>query len=627
MSSDRGALRALRVAALLLAVWMAFFGLEATMSAALSPNPSGSHRALFEIDFAIAVLWASFSPFIALWHKHARASAVTLVGLIALHVPLLVVASLVDCAFTRWLVIVVTGAPPAVAFAATLVHYADFDLVSYFAVVAVAEALLVRRAGVARARIAQRLETSLGRARLEYLETQLQPHFLFNSLGAVSELAFDAPATAHRVLQHLISIFRTALATKSDEITLGEEILGIEPYLDIQRIRFADWLSIEYDIDDGAVDCVLPRFVLQPLVENAIRHGLSGRNAPGTIVISAAVNDGVLKVRVTDNGVGLVSSSGSSGRGIGLTNVRDRLAILYGDDERLRLMSNATGGAIAELTIPARRRPTASADEVPGAVAISDAELRSLRVPTLLQRPVVAIGVSWFAFGLLWTQQSYVYDMIRGPAGSRSFVQIAGVDMTSAFIWALLTPVVLAVARRYPLRRGNAMLGGLAYLIAGMFTTFVHGAAFQQTTARTIPLASPQWEDTFAVGFVIFMILITIGHREVFLEWLHEREADAVALTAELAEAQNRATSLRTIPVVLLDALDGIAATVRRDPSLTERQLTRLADYLRLALECGDARGLTPERKNALDAAVVALRDIGAHSENSTLSQTLTRSA
>jgi hypothetical protein len=342
---------------------------------------------------------------------------------------------------------------------------------------------------------------------------------------------------------------------------------------------------------------------------------LSGRNAPGSIEISATVHDGALIVRVTDNGVGLIVTNMSGGHGIGLTNVRDRLAILYGDDERLRLMSNTTGGAIAELRVPARRRSSTRVGDGTLATSVSpETRLHVLHVPSLLRHPAVAIPATWLIVGLLWTQQSYVYDMIRHRVGSRSWLQIAAVDMMSALIWALLTPVILSVARRYSLRRGNAVLGGTAWVVAGMITTFVHGAVLQRTTEPAIPLLSSAWVGTFAVGFVIFLILVTIGHRDVFLAWMRQREVDAEILVAELAEAETRATSLRAIPAVLLDALDGIAATVRRDPGLTERQLTRLADYLRLALECGDARGVTLERKSALDAAVIALREIGAHS-------------
>src|SRR5262249_11235653 len=126
-------------------------------------------------------------------------------------------------------------------------------------------------------------------------------------------------------------------------------------------------------------------------------------------------------------------------------------------------------------------------------------------------------------------------------------------------------------------------------------------------------LFAPEWEMSLFVDVVIFAVLVAIGHRGVFLEWLRAREAASALLTAELTEAQARAAKLQSIPPVLLHSLDGIANTVRRDPSLTERQLTRLADSLRLALECTDERGVTPERERALDTAVAALRDSGAH--------------
>ncbi len=630
MDRSRDIVRPLRTAALLLGAWVALFGLEAAMSIAIAPRSTAAAMSLIEIDVGIAVLWTMLSVGIDAWHRRARALAPSMSALVAMHVPTLIIATLIDCVIARYLIEVFTHAPPAAPFMATVVYYADFDIVSYLVVVAVSEALLIRRAALARQQFATQLEASLSRARLDYLEAQLQPHFLFNSLGAVSELAYDAPATANRVLQQLIAIFRTALATKTDEITLGEEIIGIEPYLDIQRIRFADWLTIDYRIDDAAVDCVLPRFVLQPLVENAIRHGLSARSAAGTIEIAAFVEGGSLIVRVTDNGVGLNAVSASAGRGIGLANVRTRLAILYGDDNRLRLMSNSSGGAIAELTVPARRHPAAAHDarlgDAGGPPTAAESTVRVFSAPAALRHPAVAIGVAWLLFGLLWTQQSFAYDIVRHRLGSRPWLSIAAIDMTSALIWAVLTPIVLAAAKRYPIRRSNVIRTTLGYVIAGIVTTFVHAAVHQQLTARDTPLWSPYWQASFAIGFVIFFILAAIGNRRAFADWLRAREEAAATLTVELADAQRRAAALQVIPGVLLRALDGIATTVRLDPAVTERQLARLGDYLRLALEYSDARGIAPDRQHALDGALaLALAAIGG--DSGAHSQTLTRTA
>jgi two-component system LytT family sensor kinase len=615
--------RSIKSAALLIAAWMTFFVLQSMVSVALSPRRTASRTGILELELVLGTVWGLLSVAIIAWHHRLRATTTSLFGLIAAHLPMLVIAAVIDCAVARVALREFSHQTQMISFWAMLVLYADLDAASYAIIVAGAELLLVRRALVERQQQAARLEASLGRARLDYLEAQLQPHFLFNSLGAVSELAYDSPVTASRVIRQLASIFRTAIGKRGDEITLGEEIVGIEPYLDIQRIRFADWLTIEYRLDDGAVDCLVPRFVLQPLVENAIRHGLSGRSAAGMIEIAAAVENDSLVVRVVDNGVGLDARSAAAGRGIGLTNVRDRLRILYGDDDRLRLTAGPAGGTIAELTIPVRRRDGASAqsyseEERPS--ASSGEMLRPVRVPAWLRHRALAIGVAWLICGMLWTQQSFIYLILRDRLGESTWISIAGVDMLSALIWALLTPVVLLVAKRFPLRRAAFASRALAYVALAAVTTLLHVFVWQRLTSPETPIFSPAFTSTFVVDFVLVCVLVTVGHRGVLIDWLRTREATAAALHAELADAQQRATTLQSVPPILLRSLDGIAETVRHDPALTERQLTRLADYLRVALECSDARGVTPEREIALEAAVSALRQTGAFSADLTMS-------
>lgn len=606
----------LRFGLVALVAWFGFFALQGSVSHELNPAPTSRLHQVLTFDLAIALLWTLFTVGIVWWHEHVRARTRHLLGAIGMHLPWLAVASFLDAYLSRIAAAAIFGMEPRLAFWPYLVYYVDLDIVCYLVVVVIGEALLVQRALVARQQLARRLESSLSRARLDYLEAQLQPHFLFNSLGAVSELAFDAPATASRVLRQLIEIFRTALARKTDEVTLGEEIVGIEPYLDIQRIRFADWLTIDYRIDDAAVDCLLPRFVLQPLIENAIRHGLSGRTSAGTIDITATVSDGVLLVRVSDNGAGFDRTTSSTGRGIGLANVRDRLAILYGEArEHLRLSNSETKGAVAELAIPVRRRGetlNAAVGETP-VVSIGDSAFTPLEVPSLLRRSWIAIPSIWFLWGLVWTQQSWLYDTLRHRL-DRTWLSLARNDMTSALVWMVFTPLVLGVAKRTPIRQGHVATGVTAYSVAGMFVAVTHIWLVQHLTNRAGNLFALEWLPSLFVDCLIFLVLVTLSHRRLLLDWLREREADSASLSAEVAAAQERAAKLQSIPPVLLHSLDGIAGTVRRDPSLTERQLMRLGDYLRLALECTDERGVTPERERALDSAVAALRDSGAYS-------------
>jgi hypothetical protein len=221
---------------------------------------------------------------------------------------------------------------------------------------------------------------------------------------------------------------------------------------------------------------------------------------------------------------------------------------------------------------------------------------------------------------MLWTQQSFIYLVLRDRLGASSWTSIAGVDLRSALIWALLTPAVLRIAQRFPLRRPHLAARAAAYLGLAGTATLLHVFMWQRLTAPQTPVLSPAFTTTIVVDFVLFFVVVAVGHRGVLLEWLRAREATTAALHAELADAQQRAAKLQSVPPILLQSLDGIAETVRRDPALTERQLTRLADYLRVALECSDDRGITPEREVALEAAVAALRQTGAFSSGFTMS-------
>jgi signal transduction histidine kinase len=607
-------LKRLRSTLLLFSAWLAFYQIQAAMGIALAPKNGFSRSGWIEIDASIALLWTVLSAIIAAWHLRARRLSTNLWTLVALHLPLLLAAAWVDAALARWLLPILNPAARMNPMWSLISSYADFDLVSYAAIVAVVEALIVRRALADRQRQTMRLEHSLTRARLDYLEAQLQPHFLFNSLGAVSELAYDAPPTASLVLQQLSAVFRTALAQRADEVTLGEELIALEPYLDIQRVRFADWLTIEYDIGDPAVDCLVPRFVLQPLVENAIRHGLAGRSAAGTIRIGATVENDDLVLRVSDDGVGLARAA-RPGHGIGLANVRERLSILYGDD-RLRLLNGPSGGGVtAEVRVPRARRTPASTD---GAAADSRRDSEpgapsSPRIPRILTHPAARLALVWSVCAGIWIQQSYIYLLVRHRLDQTTWRSLVGFDLTNAFLWALLTPLVLRGVRRFSVRRPRALLRVLALAAAGLVVTVVHIELLRLLTRQSAPLWSSTFLSNLIVDLGIFGVLVVIAHHAVLAEWLREREADTSALEHELALANDRSAELRRIPPVLLQSLDGIAATVRHDPATTERQLARLADYLRVALECADPQGVTHDRRRRLDAAAAALRDSGAY--------------
>ena len=153
------------------------------------------------------------------------------------------------------------------------------------------------------------------------------------------------------------------------------------------------------------------------------------------------------------------------------------------------------------------------------------------------------------------------------------------------------------------MRGARAWLRALGLVGTCAAVTIVHTELLRVLTGRTSPLWSSAFLSNLIVDIWIFAVLVVVAHRAMLAEWLRQREADTSALETEVAIARDRSAELRRIPPMLLQSLDGIAATVRRDPGATERQLTRLADYLRVALECADPLGVTTERRRRLDGA------------------------
>jgi two-component system LytT family sensor kinase len=209
----------------------------------------------------------------------------------------------------------------------------------------------------AREREAQqaRLSAQLAEARLGALRMQLNPHFLFNSLNALAVLVRDQNTRdASRMLELLGAVLRQVLqGGKRQEVTLDEELRFIEQYLAIEQVRFSDRLEVRWSIDPSLRDALVPEFILQPLIENAIRHGIAKRSELGTLQITAAQAGDSLVLTVADDGPGL--SVGQSQSGVGLANVRARLETLFGPAARLELRTGERGGTIATVAFPLRR--------------------------------------------------------------------------------------------------------------------------------------------------------------------------------------------------------------------------------------------------------------------------------
>jgi LytS/YehU family sensor histidine kinase len=194
-------------------------------------------------------------------------------------------------------------------------------------------------------------DDELARAELRSLEMQLHPHFLFNTLNAVSAFVRTDPDAAERMIARLATLLRRALDDVGvQEVPLEEELALLATYLEIEQVRFEDRLHVEWSIAPDAYGARVPRLLLQPLVENAIRHGIAPRAAMGTVRIAAERREGTLHLAVRDDGVGLPATG--LREGIGLANTRTRLRQLYGARQRLDVRRAPGGGVQVELELP-----------------------------------------------------------------------------------------------------------------------------------------------------------------------------------------------------------------------------------------------------------------------------------
>jgi signal transduction histidine kinase len=375
----------------LLAIF-AFWTVLAILSAAgglLDPRARGLQlpvtAAPVTLAFIASYLWAALTPGLFwLTSRYSIERTTNRVGRILLFVVLgVVIAMLVEMflSYLRFGVFEIArrrrfGFRPL--FGITHLFWLD-DLMVYFAVVAAGFARDYFRRYQARRDEATRLQAQaaelhaqLAEARLAALRTQLDPHFLFNTLHAVSTLVERDPRGVRRMIARLSELLRSSLEEGDEqEVPLEQELAFLKGYLEIMEIRFQGRLAVDTQVDPNALEALVPTLVLQPLVENAVKHGVSKVSGIGRIEIRARRDEDRVVLTVRDNGPGLDGDdAGQPGdEGVGLTNTRARLEQLYGGDQSLTLRPADGGGVVAQVTLPYHTRADLRTAELPAQVS------------------------------------------------------------------------------------------------------------------------------------------------------------------------------------------------------------------------------------------------------------------
>jgi sensor histidine kinase YesM len=341
------------------AAFALFFASELIARRAYAGVPPNIQRALV-IWSICAGLWFAATPLI-LWLArrfpidrqrwvassliHLAASGVISFVLLGIYTAITLALVFTDGRQTLWQ-----------AFRAQLVGSFHAEVLTYWMVIGLTHGIDYYRKYRERELRASQLEATLSQARLDALRMQLHPHFLFNTLNSISVLMSEDVTAARRMLTRLSDLLRASLETAAThEVSLREELEFLNNYLQIEQTRFHDRLTVRMDIDPAVLNATVPNLILQPLVENAIRHGIAPRAQPGLIDISAARENGMVRLKVRDNGAGL-GSAGAAGltKGIGLANTQARLEQLYGANHSFEMHSPESGGLEVTILIPFR---------------------------------------------------------------------------------------------------------------------------------------------------------------------------------------------------------------------------------------------------------------------------------
>jgi sensor histidine kinase YesM len=334
----------------LFAAWAGAVALGAVQSALAVQAMTGrvSWRWIVPPRLLDLVLGALFLP-VLLWlvrRPPARGGWVAHVGaLLAAAVAFTAVRSVAGVYLEQWLM-------PGLVFRGSRIAKAMGEFFAYAFLAGAVYALQLRRRLAGRERQALQLEARLSEARLEALASQLRPHFLFNTLNAISVLMHRDPHAADLMLTRLADLLRATLRTPAErEVPLRAEMELLGRYLDIMRVRFGARLEVRECVPPELAEARVPPFVLQPLVENALEHGIERRAGAGRVEVSARAEGGRLRLVVADDGAGV---RGEGREGVGLSNTRRRLEQMYGSACRLALEPGDGGGTRAVVEIPLR---------------------------------------------------------------------------------------------------------------------------------------------------------------------------------------------------------------------------------------------------------------------------------
>ena len=543
--------------------------------------PAADWRYVLPVSLAGGWLWFLVAPLVARLARAATPARLGIAGAAAVHV--LAAAGLAAIATTvRVAVNALVPGTEAIPFVRSFLYWLDLNVVTYAALVVMARTALRHGEYVRRARHALALERQCSRARLHYLQRQLQPHFVFNALNAVAELTREAPDLAAATLRRLARLLGATVERETaPELPLRDELALLAPYLDIQRIRFGDALRVDVAAEPAALDALVPSLLLQPLVENAVHHGIAVRGRGGQVTVRAAVRDGVLCLRV-ENDAAHAARRGGRRAGLGLRNTVERLRELYGDAAAFALRDEGDGLTVAEVRLPHRAAaPRAGDDGEPNAGDAGEPDAApGPRIPAWL-----LFTGAWTGMAALWALQ---HLLRQWQAGAGIVWAAIGADVTAALLALAATPAIVALARRVPLRAEGWAPRLLVHLAAAALFAVLHVKAILLLWDPARALFVSAHLAQFSLDAMVYAAVVAWTQGRELAERARERALAGARLATEAARAEWRARAFAVHPRLLQALLEHAADVAPHDPERAESLVERLSELLRALLDVGD---------------------------------------
>jgi LytS/YehU family sensor histidine kinase len=494
---------------------------------------------------------------------------------------------------------------PIPSFIHRLIGRSDTNVLFYVGILGAAFAARGRRRQIASELAASRVQAAVAGAQLHVLTLQLHPHFLFNALNLISQLANESVEAAQRAVANLRGLLVESLRhAVHREVPLADELSFLRAYLEIQQARFRDRLRVSITTSHDVARAAVPHLVLQPIVENAIVHGIAPRASAGSVDIAARRSNDRLILSVDDDGRGIAADVKD---GVGLRNTRLRLEQLFGADHRLALSPRDPVGTHVTIDLPFREVPETgpSANDGPDAAADIDVP-RARRAPNWL--PVVA---GWAALAMIWTEITALPAASR-PVGFNYSATLIAYSINVG-LWMLLTLFVVRVARRYDVGVRPTVRVLLVHAGVGIVTACAHTALW---LATLYAIGSPVFREMFLTmagwaiwDFAAYAAVVALATVVAFSARFRDSRLAIARASAQLASARVASLRLRLQPRVLLSSLDALARVIAVDAEASEATIARIGDLLRMLLTRADREFVTlGEELELLDAYLDVVR-------------------